>query len=196
MEVINVNFMQRPFRITTNTETYECKSVIVATGSSPRKLGIKSEQQYTGRGLSYCATCDGPFFKGRDIVVVGGGDTALEEAIFLTKFAKSVKAVHRRDSLTASKIMQEKSFENPKIEFLWNSIVTDIQGDNNKITAVEIKNQISRSEQVIAASGLFVAIGHEPKTNIFRGQLELDDKGYIVLKDCVLTTSVEGIFSR
>ena len=194
-EVINVNFIQRPFRITTNTETYECKSVIVATGSSPRKLGIKSEQRYTGRGLSYCATCDGPFFKGKDIVVVGGGDTALEEAIFLTKFAKSVKIVHRRDLLTGSRIMQEKAFENPKIEFLWNSIITDIKGDNNKITAVEIKNLISGDEQISVAEGLFVAIGHEPNTNIFRGHLDLDDKGYIVLKDQILTTSVEGIFA-
>ncbi len=132
-EVTRVDFKHRPFKIITSTteETYECNSVITATGASPRKLGIKSEQQYAGRGISYCATCDGPFFKGEDIIVVGGGDTALEESIFLTKFAKSVKIVHRSDSLRASKIMQEKAFENRKIEFLWNSIVTDIQGNND-----------------------------------------------------------------
>ena len=195
-EVTHVDFRHgRPFKIITSAEAYESKSVIIATGASPRKLGNKSEQQYTGRGVSYCGTCDAPFFKGENVVVVGGGDTALEEAIFLTKFAKSVKVVHRRDQLRASKIMQEKAFGNNKIEFLWNSVVTDILGDGNKVNAVVIKNLINGNEQKLAAGGLFVAMGHEPNTSIFKGQIELDDKGYIVLKDHILTTSVEGVFA-
>jgi len=195
-EVSSVDFKRRPFKITTSNtqEIYESKSVIVATGASPRKLGIKSEQLFAGRGVSYCATCDGPFFKAEDIIVVGGGDTALEEAIFLTKFAKSVKIVHRRDSLRASKIMQDKAYQNPKIEFVWNSIVTDIRG-NNRINMVVIKNLINGNEQKLAAGGLFVAIGHDPNTSIFRGQLELDEKGYIVVKDHILVTSAEGVFA-
>ncbi|MFZ0514260.1 MAG: thioredoxin-disulfide reductase [Candidatus Nitrosopolaris sp.] len=192
-EVIQVDFKQRPFKITTSSEIFESESVIVCTGASPRKLGIKEEQRFAGRGVSYCATCDGPFFKGEDIVVVGGGDTALEEATFLTKFGKSVKVVHRRDSLRASKILQDKAFENPKIEFLWNSAVSDITGDK-KIASVVVRDVYNGKEQKIQAGGLFVAIGHDPNTGIFRGQLELDDKGYIVLKNNSLT-SVEGVFA-
>lgn len=192
-EVIKVNFKKKPFTITTHSETYTAKSVIVCTGASPRKLGIPSEQQFSGRGVSYCATCDGPFFKGEDIVVVGGGDTALEEAMFLTKFGKSVKVVHRRDYLRASKILQEKAKENPKIEFMWNNVVTDIKGDK-KIATVIVKNIAGGRETTLSAGGLFVAIGHEPNTSIFKGQLELDDKGYVLLKDHT-RTSVEGVFA-
>jgi thioredoxin reductase (NADPH) len=192
-EVIKVNFKKRPFMITTHSETYTAEAVIACTGASPRKLGIPSEQQFSGRGVSYCATCDGPFFKGEDIVVVGGGDTALEEATFLTKFGKSVKIVHRRETLRASKILQEKAMENPKIEFLWNNVVSDIKGDK-KIATVIVKNITSGKEMTLSAGGLFVAIGHEPNTMIFNGQLELDDKGYIILKDHT-RTSVEGVFA-
>jgi thioredoxin reductase (NADPH) len=192
-EVIKVNFKKKPFTITTHSETYTAKSVIVCTGASPRKLGIPSEQQFSGRGVSYCATCDGPFFKGEDIVVVGGGDTALEEAMFLTKFGKSVKVVHRRDYLRASKILQEKAKENPKIEFLWNNVVSDIKGEK-KIATVIVKNIAGGRETTLSAGGLFVAIGHEPNTSIFKGQLELDDKGYVLLKDHT-RTSVEGVFA-
>ena len=148
---------------------------------------------FAGRGVSYCATCDGPFFKGEDIVVVGGGDTALEEATFLSKFGKSIKIVHRRDSLRASKILQDKAFENPKIEFLWNSVVSDIIGDK-KIASIVVRDVYNGKEQKIHAGGLFVAIGHDPNTGIFTGQLELDDKGYIALKNNSLT-SVEGVFA-
>src|ERR687885_1611603 len=162
-EVIAVNFKQRPFIITISSESFEAESVLVCTGASPRKLGIPAEQQFAGRGVSYCATCDGPFFKGEDIVVVGGGDTAIEEATFLTKFGKSVKIVHRRDSLRASKILQEKAFENPKIRFLWNSVVADIKGDK-KIGIVIVRDVKNGKEQKIPAGGLFVAIGHEPNT--------------------------------
>jgi thioredoxin reductase (NADPH) len=192
-EVIRVDFNRRPFEITSHSETCEAHSVIICTGASPRKLGIRAEEQFAGRGVSYCATCDGPFFKGENIVVVGGGDTALEEATFLTKFGRSVRVVHRRDSLRASKILQEKAFENPKIEFLWNKVVSNIEGDK-KVGAVIVKNVDNSVEQKLPAGGLFVAIGHEPNTGIFKGQIELDDKGYIVLKNHTVT-SVDGVFA-
>ena len=192
-EVIRVDFNKRPFLITTHSESYDADSVLICTGASPRKLGIEGEQEFAGRGVSYCATCDGPFFKGEDIVVVGGGDTALEEATFLTKFGKTVKIIHRRESLRGSKILQQKAFENPKIQFLWNSIVADIKGDK-KIGTVVIKDINNGKQQKISAGGLFVAIGHEPNTAIFRGQLDMDDKGYIILKSQT-KTSVEGVFA-
>jgi thioredoxin reductase (NADPH) len=192
-EVIRVNFKQRPFMITTHSQIYEAQSVLICTGASPRKLGIPAEGQFAGRGVSYCATCDGPFFRGEDIIVVGGGDTAIEEATFLTKFGKSVKIVHRRDSLRASKILQDKAFENPKIKFLWNSVVADIKG-GKKIADVIVRDINNEKELKIPAGGLFVAIGHEPNTAIFKGQLETDDKGYIVLKNQT-RTSVDGVFA-
>ena len=192
-EVIRVDFKQRPFIITTHSEIYEAESVLICTGASPRKLGIPAEAQFAGRGVSYCATCDGPFFKGEDILVVGGGDTAIEEATFLTKFGKSVQIVHRRDSLRASKILQDKAFENSKIKFLWNSVVEDIKG-GKKIADVIVRNIDDGKELKIPAGGLFVAIGHEPNTAIFKGQLEMDDRGYIVLKNQT-KTSIEGVFA-
>jgi thioredoxin reductase (NADPH) len=192
-EVMKVDFKRRPFVITTHSETFKAEAVIVCTGASPRKLGIPSEEQFGGRGVSYCATCDGPFFKGEDIVVVGGGDTALEEATFLTKFGKSVKIVHRRSSLRASKILQEKALENPKIEFVWNNVVFDIKGDK-KVNTVLVKDVKSGKEKILRAGGLFVAIGHEPNTSIFQGHLELDERGYIMLNEHT-KTSVEGVFA-
>jgi thioredoxin reductase (NADPH) len=192
-EAIKVDFRVRPFKINTPSETFKADAVLICTGASPRKLGISSEQDFAGRGISYCATCDGPFFKGEDIVVVGGGDTAIEEASFLTKFGKSVKIVHRRDSLRASKILQEKAFENPKISFLWNHVITEIKGEK-KIGGIVVRSIDTGKEQNLLAGGLFVAIGHEPNTDIFRGQLELDEKGYIVLKENT-RTSVEGVFA-
>jgi thioredoxin reductase (NADPH) len=192
-EVIKVDFKKKPFSVTTHSETYSAEAVIACTGASPRKLGIPAEQEFSGRGVSYCATCDGPFFRGEDIVVVGGGDTAIEEATFLTKFGKSVKIVHRRDTLRASKILQDKALENPKIEFMWNSVISDIKGDK-KVGTVLVKNLGNGKEQAIDAGGLFVAIGHEPNTSIFKGQLDLDDKGYIALKNHT-RTSVEGVFA-
>jgi thioredoxin reductase (NADPH) len=192
-EVVHVDFSRRPFEIASHSETYEARSVIICTGASPRKLGIRAEEHFAGRGISYCATCDGPFFRGEDIVVVGGGDTALEDATFLTKFGRSVRIVHRRDSLRASKILQEKALENPKIEFLWNSVVSDIEGDK-KVRAVVVKNVDDNGRQKLSAGGLFVAIGHEPNTAIFKGQLEMDDKGYILLKNHT-NTSVDGVFA-
>jgi thioredoxin reductase (NADPH) len=192
-EVTKVDFKNNPFKIETNSQLLRGEAILACTGASPRKLGIEAEQQFAGRGVSYCATCDGPFFKGEDIVVVGGGDTAIEEATFLTKFGKSVKIVHRKQSLRASKILQEKAFENPKIDFLWNHVIADISGDK-KIKSIVARDTITGREQTIPAGGLFVAIGHEPNTEIFRGQLDLDDKGYIILKDHTLT-SVKGVFA-
>ena len=192
-EVIEVNFKETPFFVKTYSKEYLSKSIIVCTGASPRKLGILGEEVYGGRGVSYCATCDGPFFKGEDIVVVGGGDTALEEATFLTKFGKSVKIIHRRDSLKGSKILQEKSFANPKIKFLWNSIITKISGDK-KISKIFIKNVNNQEEKELDVGGLFIAIGHEPNTKLFKDQLELDEHGYILLRENT-KTSVDGVFA-
>ncbi|MFY9965124.1 MAG: thioredoxin-disulfide reductase [Nitrososphaeraceae archaeon] len=192
-EVVEVDFKRRPFGIRTQGQEFRSESVIICTGASPRKLGLKAEQEFAGKGISYCATCDGPFFKGEDIAVVGGGDTAIEEATFLTKFGKSVKIIHRKDSLRASKILQEKAFENPKIDFVWDHVVSDISG-NRKISSISVRNLRTGEERKISVGGLFVAIGHEPNTSILRGQLQLDDKGYIALTKNT-KTSVEGVFA-
>ena len=192
-EVVEVDFKRRPFGIRTHGQEFRSESVIICTGASPRKLGLKAEQEFAGKGISYCATCDGPFFKGEDIAVVGGGDTAIEEATFLTKFGKSVKIIHRKDILRASKILQEKAFENPKIDFVWDHVVSDISG-NRKISSISIRNLRTGEERKISVGGLFVAIGHEPNTSIFKGQLQLDDRGYITLTKNT-RTSVEGVFA-
>jgi thioredoxin reductase (NADPH) len=192
-EVLKVNFKNHPFLISTHSESFEGRAILLCTGASPRKLGIMGEQEFSGKGVSYCATCDGPFFKGEEIAVIGGGDTAIEEATFLTKFGKSVKIIHRRDFLRASKILQEKAFENSKIQFIWNHVVTKISG-NKKIESIDIKNLETGKIQNLSVGGLFVAIGHVPNTLIFNDQLELDDKGYVVLNENT-RTSVEGVFA-
>lgn len=192
-EVLKVNFKNHPFLISTHSESFEGRAILLCTGASPRKLGIIGEQEFSGKGVSYCATCDGPFFKGEEIAVIGGGDTAIEEATFLTKFGKSVKIIHRRDFLRASKILQEKAFENSKIQFIWNHVVTKISG-NKKIESIDIKNLETGKIQNLPVGGLFVAIGHVPNTSIFNDQLELDDKGYVVLNGDT-RTSVEGVFA-
>jgi thioredoxin reductase (NADPH) len=192
-EVKKVNFKVRPFEIYTESTIYKAESVLISTGATPRKLGIGPEQTFSGRGISYCATCDGPFFKDQHIVVVGGGDTALEEANFLTKFGKSVKIIHRRELLRASKILQDRAFENPKIEFIWNSTIIDIKGDN-KISSIVIKNNKNGEEKKLDIGGLFVAIGHEPNTNIFKDQIDLDDKGYVIVKNYT-KTNIDGVFA-
>lgn len=192
-EVVNVDFKHKPFKILTSSEEYEADAVILCTGASPRKIGAKGEHEFGGKGVSYCATCDGPFFRNQDIVVTGGGDTAMEEAIFLTKFGKSVHVVHRRDKLRASKVMQERAFENQKIKFYWNKVVDEITG-KEKVTQVIIRDLATNEKQTLDAGAIFVAIGHEPNTKMFNGQVELDEQGYVVLKDHT-KTSVEGVFA-
>lgn len=192
-EVTRVDFKNRPFKIFTGSDEYTAESVLISTGASPRKLGLKSESDFSGKGVSYCATCDGPFFRDQEIVVVGGGDTALEEATFLTKFGKTVKIVHRRNKLRASKILQERAFENPKIEFIWNSAVVNIEG-TGKVASVTIKDINTGAETILNTGGLFVAIGHEPNTTIFKDQLDLDERGYVVLNN-ITRTNIDGVFA-
>jgi thioredoxin reductase (NADPH) len=192
-EVVNVDFKHKPFKILTASEEYECKAVIIATGASPRKLGLTGETTFGGRGVSYCATCDGPFFRNQELVVVGGGDSAIEEATFLTKFASKVHLVHRRDHLRASKVMQERAFSNPKIQFHWDNEVTDITGDQ-KVQKITLKNLKTQEKTTLDVGGIFVAVGHTPNTKIFENQVELDAQGYIVLKERT-STSVPGVFA-
>lgn len=195
-DVVEVDFSSRPFRVVSqDQEEIFAKSVIICTGAVAMWLGIPGEEKYQGHGVSACATCDGFFFKGKDIVVVGGGDSAMEEAIFLTRFANKVTVVHRRDTLRASKIMQDRALNHPKIEFLWNTEVQEVVGDETNMTGVKVLNNQTNETQELSVQGLFVAIGHKPNTDIFKGQLELDDKGYIVQKPGSTMTSVEGVFA-
>jgi thioredoxin reductase (NADPH) len=187
-----VDFAQQPFVVRTAEETFTADSVIVATGASARWLNIPGEARLRGRGVSTCATCDGAFFREKHIVVVGGGDSAMEEALFLTRFGRRVTVVHRRDSLRASKIMAERALNHEKIEFIWNAAVEEVIGED--ITrALRLKNLVGGGEQILDADALFIAIGHDPNTAIFRGQLELDAAGYIVSADGV-RTNVDGVF--
>ena len=192
-EAVDVDFRRKPFKVLTGTEEYEGRAIIIATGANPRKLGLEGEQTFAGKGVSYCATCDGPFFKNLELIVAGGGDSAIEEATFLTKFASKIHLVHRRDKLRASKIMQERAFSNEKIIFHWDSAVIDIKGDQKMQQAV-LKNLKTNEETTLDVGGLFVAIGHVPNTKLFKDQIELDDKGYVVLKNKT-HTSIEGIFA-
>jgi thioredoxin reductase (NADPH) len=189
-----VDLQRRPFTVRTDEGEYLAKALIVATGASARMLGLESERRLLGRGVSTCATCDGAFFRGKELLVVGGGDTAVEEAIFLTRFASRVTIVHRRDQFRASKILVERAGKNPKIDYLWNTVVVEIlDPEKNGVSAVRLKNTRDGSEQTRKADGVFIAIGHEPNTKIFEGKLELS-KGYIVLRDGS-RTSVEGVFA-
>jgi len=190
---VDVDFRRKPFKVLTASEEFEGRAVIIATGANPRKLGIEGEETFSGKGVSYCATCDGPFFRNQEILVVGGGDSAIEEATFLTKFASNVHLIHRREELRASKIMQERAFNNDKIKFHFDSAVTTIKGDQ-KIQQAVLKNLKTNEETTLDAGGLFVAIGHEPNTQLFKGQIDLDDEGYIVLKNKT-HTNMEGIFA-
>ncbi len=192
-EAVDVDFRHKPFKVLTASEEYEGRAVIIATGANPRKIGLAGEQTFAGKGVSYCATCDGPFFRNQEIVVVGGGDSAIEEATFLTKFATTVHLVHRREELRASKIMQERALNNNKIKFHWNSEVIDIKGDQKMRQAV-LKNIKTGEEKTLDAGGLFVAIGHEPNTKLFKKQIDLDNEGYIVLKNKT-HTNIEGVFA-
>ena len=192
-EVTAVDLSIHPFKVTAYGDEYVAQALIVTTGTSPSKLGVPGEAELTGRGVSYCATCDGFFFQDRKVVVVGGGDSALEEAIFLTKFATQVYVVHRRDRLRAEKIFQERAFRNEKIEFIWNTVVTDILGDG-RVTGVRLKNVKTEEESVLETDGVFIYVGAIPNTGFLEGQLELDDRGYIVT-DRQCHTSVPGVFA-
>jgi thioredoxin reductase (NADPH) len=175
-------------------ETYRGRTVIISTGSAYRELGLPSEKRLSGHGVSWCATCDGFFFRDQDIVVVGGGDSAMEEATFLTRFARSVTIVHRRDSLRASKIMQERALKDPKIRFLWNSEVAEILGED-KVTGVRVRDVLSGEESELSVTGVFVAIGHDPRVELFTGQVDLDDKGYIAVEGRSSRTNLPGVFA-
>jgi len=188
-----VDFSSRPFKVWVGDELHEADTVIAATGASAMWLGLPNEQRLQGKGVSACATCDGFFFKNKSVVVVGGGDTALEEATYLTKFCSQVTMVHRRDAFRGSKIMQDRALKNPKISVRWNSKVVDVLGQEN-VTGVRLKDTQTGKERELASQGLFVAIGHKPATDIFKGQLELDARGYVVIHD-VTRTSVEGVFA-
>ena len=192
--VISVDLSKRPFEVKTEENARLARTLIVATGASARMLGLDSERKLMGRGVSTCATCDGAFFRNRDVAVVGGGDTALEEAIFLTRFASKVLLVHRRDQFRATKILVDRARKNPKIEFVLNAVVADIlDPGKNEVTSVRLKSTKDGSESVRKVDGVFVAIGHDPNTKVFVGQLSLED-GYVVLRDGA-KTSVEGVFA-
>ena len=184
-----------PFTVTTTDAEYECRTLIIATGASARLLGLPSERPLIGHGVSTCATCDGYFFRGKPIAVVGGGDSAMEEAIFLTKFASHVTVVHRRETLRASKIMQDKAFANPKISFVWNSEVEEIRDTGrNEVTSIVLRNNRSGERTELPVDGVFVAIGHTPNSQLFKGQLEMDPNGYIITH-AGSRTSVPGVFA-
>ncbi len=192
-DVSFVDFSSRPLKIVAGGKTYEGKSLIIATGANAKWLGLPSETKFRGRGVSSCATCDGFFFKGKDVVTVGGGDTAMEEANFLANIANSVTVVHRRDMLRASKIMQERATANPKIRFIWDSAVKEITGDV-KVTGVQLHNLKSGKDSHVKAEGVFVAIGYEPNTGFLKGKIELDSQGYVVTRK-ETETSVPGVFA-
>jgi thioredoxin reductase (NADPH) len=192
VDATEVDFSKQPFVVKTADETYHAKTVIVATGASARWLGIPGEKELGGRGVSACATCDGAFFKEKHITVVGGGDSAMEEALFLTRFGRKVTLIHRRDSLRASKIMAERAKSHPKIEFIWNTAVDAVLGESH-VTGLQLRNVHDDSTMNFEADALFVAIGHTPNTEIFKGQLDLDREGYIVSPDGV-RTNVDGVF--
>lgn len=193
-QVSKVDLQTHPFVLETeNGERYTAKSVIIATGAAPRRLGIPGELELTGRGVSYCATCDGFFFRGKDIAVVGGGDSALQEGLFLTRFASKVYVVHRRNQLRAQPILQARAIENPKINFVWDSVVREIRGDGN-VADVTLHNVRTGQENTLPVSGIFVYIGHIPNTQLFEGQLEMNEEGYLIVDDR-LHTKIPGVFA-
>jgi len=194
--VDKVNLINSPFTVSVKDQTYTAESVIISTGASARLLGLESENQLMGYGVSACATCDGFFFKEKEVLVVGGGDSAAEEAIFLTKFASRVTIIHRRDQLRASKIMQERVFENQNIEIMWNSSVEEINGTRDSgVTGARLKDTVSGEKKEIKCDGIFMAIGHTPNTSIFDGQLELDNNGYIITGPDTTYTNIPGVFA-
>ena len=193
--VTGVTLLKKPFVISHEEETLESECVIIATGASAQLIGLPSEKKLMGRGVSVCATCDGFFFRKKEILVVGGGDTALEEAIFLSNLASAVTVVHRRDKLRASKIMQQRAFDTKNIQFLWDSVIEDIHDEaKGTVTGAVIKNVKTGEKQLKNVDGIFIAIGHKPNTDLFKGQVEMDEKGYIITK-CGASTNVAGVFA-
>ncbi len=192
--VTKVDFSSRPFKMWVGDELFQSRAVIISTGASAKYLGLDSERKFLGRGVSACATCDGAFFRNQEVAIVGGGDTAMEEATFLTRFASKVYIVHRRDSFRASKIMVEKALKNPKIEVLWNSAIEDIMGDKI-VESIKIRNLEKNEVYEKKLQGVFIAIGHKPNTDLFKGQLEMNEVGYLKTKPGTTYTSVEGVFA-
>lgn len=192
--VTEVDFSTRPFVLKTREKKYETRTIIIATGSSPRTLDVPGEKEYTGKGVSYCATCDGFFYKGKSVVVVGGGNSALEEGLYLTKFASKVTIVHRRDSLRADAILKERAQHNEKVDFIWDTIVTEVLGDKSGVTGMKLKNVKTEEEVTFAANGIFVYIGLLPNTSLFKGKLDLDKRGFIIT-DSGQKTSVDGVYA-
>jgi len=188
----SADFKSKPFKVTAGNTVYEAKTVIIATGASAKWLGLESETRLRGRGVSVCATCDAPFFRNRKVVVVGGSDTAMEEAFVLSKVVSEVKVIHRRDKLRACKFLQEKAFENPKITFVWNSTVQEILG-KERVEGVKLRNVVSGEESVLECDAVFIAIGHKPNTDIFKDQIELDQTGYIAARE-ETRTNIDGVF--
>ena len=197
LTVDKVNLIERPFKVFVGEEIYLTETIIISTGASAQLLGIESESKLMGYGVSACATCDGFFFKEKKVLIVGGGDSAMEEAIFLTKFASSVSIVHRRDEFRASKIMQKRALNNPKIDVIWNSTIESMVGDpqNGGLTGVVLKDTLSGETSELECDGVFIAIGHTPNSDLFRGKLDLDEKGYILTGADNTHTSVDGIFA-
>jgi thioredoxin reductase (NADPH) len=193
-DATRVDFSERPFRVWVGDDEYRAETVIIATGANARQLGLESEKRLQGRGVSYCAVCDAAFFKDQEVVVVGGGDSAMEEATFLAKFANKVSIVHRRDVFRASPIMVDRARASDKIEFVTDSVVDEVLGDD-RVTAVVVRNVKTDERTEIPADGFFVAIGHDPNTQLFRGQIDMDDAGYIVTKGKTSETNVEGVFA-
>ncbi len=195
-EVTDVDLSSRPFRITTNAKEILAETFIISSGASARMLGLGSEKELLGYGVSTCATCDGFFFKDKEIVVVGGGDTAIEEALFLTKFGVRVRVIHRRDGLRASRIMQDRAFANNKIEFIWDTIVEEIIGDKQSgVRGIRVKNLKTSESSELSCQGFFVAIGHTPNTKIFEGKLNMDENGYLITNERSTQTNVPGVFA-
>ncbi len=193
-DVTEVDLTTNPKVVKAEADTYYAKTVIIATGSRYRELGVPGEKQLAGHGVSWCATCDGFFFRGKDIAVIGGGDSAMEEAMFLTRFADSVTVVHRRSELRASKIMQERAFANPKIRFLWDTVVTEVVGDG-KVSGLRLHNAKTGEESTLEVGGLFVAIGHDPRSELFTGQLATDAEGYLEVEQPSTRTAIPGVFA-
>ncbi len=193
-DVTEVDLSASPKVVKAGSDVFLTRSVIIATGSSYRELGIPGEKRLSGHGVSWCATCDGFFFREQDIAVVGGGDSALEEATFLTRFARSVTVVHRRDALRASAIMQDRARANPKIRFAWDSVVTEVVGED-RVAGIKLQNTKTGEESFLEVSGIFVAIGHDPRSELFTGQLELDDEGYLIVDQPSTRTKIPGVFA-